>query len=771
MVKVEQHYLDIDPWIIRESGFHADESEVSESLFSLGNEFMGVRGYFEEGYSGDRLVGSYVNGVFEETDIAHPVAFRSFSKLMRFMVNTVDWLHTRITLDGELLDLATSKYSDFCRSLDLRNGILTRTFVWTTAGGKSVRLHFERFVSMSEASLGFQRVTFQPLNFSGSLEVEMGLDFSIVHKAENKNLWECRRKDRDGEILAILGETRRSKNKIYSSFRLDASVPIHSEVVRGEKYIGWSMKLRLEEGQSATLDRVVVNHAERTGSVPADAVWVKGLELARSLGEVSLDAEKAKNSEYWSQIWSKLDVEIDGDPKNQQGIRFCIFNMHQTYHGGDPSLNIGAKGLTGEAYNGHAFWDTEAYCLPFYIFNNPKAARSLLSYRYHTLRGALERAKDFDCEGARYPMCTIDGTESCGVWQHGDLEIHVPAAVAYGIWHYTHITNDRDFLYTQGIEMLVQISRFYASRGGWSQRTGEFGFWFVMGADEFHMAVSNNCYTNVMAKKTFEWTEQALAEMERSHPGELQSLSLKLGLRSGERADWQNKAGKMRVLQDKETGVFEQHDGYFDMPHQDIRSIAVTDFPLYHHWAYDRLFRTDMIKQPDVLLLHFFFSHDYDLENKRANFHFYEQRCSHESSLSPGIHSILAAELGEHGKAYDYWKHAARLDLDNYNRNTREGLHTTSMAAAWLNVVYGFGGMRSDGTRLSFKPSIPNGWKSFDFDIIYRDAVLNVRVDPHNVTFKLMSGAPFTVEVFGRELFVTSSGAAHPMPARGALVS
>jgi maltose phosphorylase len=313
--------------------------------------------------------------------------------------------------------------------------------------------------------------------------------------------------------------------------------------------------------------------------------------------------------------------------------------------------------------------------------------------------------------------------------------------------------------------MLLQISRFYASRGAWSPRTGEFGFWFVMGADEFHMAVNNNCYTNVIAKKTFEWTLQTLREMKRRQPALLKALSKKVRLLPGEPADWSRKARKMRILQDKKTGVYEQHDGYFDMPHLDWHNIPATDFPLYNHWAYDRLFRTDMIKQPDVLLLHFFFSHEYDLKNKLANYQYYEPRCSHESSLSPGVHSIMAAELGLHQKAFDYWKYAARLDLDDYNRNTSSGLHTTSMAAAWLNVVYGFGGMRSDGPRLSFRPSIPATWKSFRFQIVYRDSVLNVHVTPQSVALKIVSGPSCDVDLFDEKVRVTHAGAVRPMPA------
>jgi len=766
VAKVAERYLDVDPWVIQETGFHPGHSEVSESIFSLGNEFMGVRGYFDEGYSGARLVGSYFNGVFEETDIAHPVTFLSFATLMRFMANTVDWLHTRFELDGETLDLAKSKFSQFRRRLDLRRGVLEREFVWTSPRGKQLRLAFQRFLSMTESHLGCQRITLTPLNFSGTVAVRVGVDFSPIHRAEGKNFWTCPRMGRVGAVVAALGEARRSKNKVFSSFRLVSSVAAKPKLIKEEQYIGLALRLPLKKGLAATLDKLVVNHVEKNGKVSVDAVWKKGMAHAKRLAGATFDEALRRNDAYWQAVWNTLDVEISGDPVNQQGVRFSIFNMHQTYHGVDPSLNIAAKGLTGEAYNGHAFWDTETYCLPFYLFNNPKAARNLLGFRYNTLAGAMERARQFDCEGARYPMCTLDGTEACGVWQHGDLEIHVPGAVAYGIWHYVNVTGDREFLHEQGLEMLIQISRFFASRGAWSAKTGEFGFWFVMGPDEFHMAVNNNTYTNVLARKTFEWAIEGISEMKRSEPAAWRALAKKVGLKSGEPADWRKKARRMRVLLDTKTGVYEQHDGYFDAPHLDYHSIPVTDFPLYHHWAYDRLFRTDMIKQPDVLLLHFFFSHEFDEANKRVNYEYYEPRCSHESSLSPGVHSILAAELGMHNKAYEYWKYAARLDLDNYNRNSHSGLHITSMAASWLNVVYGFGGMRSDGRRLSFNPSLPATWKAFTFQVIYRGSVLSVRVTREEVMLRIVSGSAFSVDVFDKTVRVTKAGISLPMPAR-----
>jgi maltose phosphorylase len=350
------------------------------------------------------------------------------------------------------------------------------------------------------------------------------------------------------------------------------------------------------------------------------------------------------------------------------------------------------------------------------------------------------------------------------VWHHGDLEIHVPAAVAYGIWHYVNVTGDRDFLFQYGVEMLVEISRFYASHGNWSPKTGEFGLWGVMGADEFHMMVHNNAYTNTMAKKTFEWTLKAVKDLEKADPSQWKVVSGKTGLQSSELADWKKMARKMRLNQDPKTGLIEQHDGYFDLPEADVAAIAKGGMSICKTHPYISRSRFNWIKQPDVILLQFFFSGDYTRQEKQINFDTYEPKCAHESSLSPGVHSILAAELGNHQMAFDYVKYASRMDLDDYNGNTDQGLHMTSMAAAWMSLVYGFGGMRSDGRQISFRPNIPAKWNSFSFRVEYRGGLIELKADRRQVTFTLLEGSPVTIEIYGKKIKLGNLPVSLPVP-------
>lgn len=717
---------------------------------------MGVRGYAEEGYSGDSLQGSYFNGLNEQLDIGNH--YKGIIRSLRYMVNAVDWLYTRITVNGEQLDLAKSKISDYVRKLDLRSGTYRRELIWHLDDGKILKVVFTRLVSMTMSHLGLQRVEFEPLNFSGSVDICAGLDFSIIHEERGECMWSSLRSGEQGSTTAIMARTVNTANKLFSSFSLQSSQPLQLTRVEHEKFIGQSFTMDLAQGKATHFTKLVINYSDSESAHTAEELWSKGLALAESANQLSDTQIFADQTAYWNGIWETSDIRIEGDPENQQGIRFCIFQLYQTYHGDHPGFNIGAKGLTGEVYRGLAFWDTESYCLPFYMFNNPKAARSLLDFRYKTLPQAMQRAKDVDCDGACYPIATIDGTESCDLWQHSNLQLHVGTAISYGIWHYVKNTGDKEFLHSKGAEMLIQISRFYATRGQWGQQSGKYGYFGVMGPDEFQLMVNNNCYINLMAQKSFEYTLDTLSEMKEQAPEAFAMVAEKTGLRDEELTDWKNKADNMKIPVDEVTGVFEEHDGFFDMPHIDIHSIPVTEFPLYSNWSYDRLYRYDMIKQPDVLMFMFLYNGQFSKEAKLANYEYYESRCIHESSLSPSIHSILASEIGKPEEAYSFFEFATRLDLDNYNRNTREGLHTTSIAAAWMNIVYGFGGMRSDGDRLSFQPSLPERWNEYSFQVMYEGVLLRILVNKTSVTLTAINGVVLILQCMGSQLRWTHPG-------------
>lgn len=743
MAKAADRYFKVDPWKVVEEGFSPDYGLVSESVFSLANEYMGARGYFEEGYSGERLLGSYFNGVYERRK-AEAQGYKGIVQETEFMVNSVDWLYLRIQAGEEKLDLAKSNFKNFKRELDLKTGLLTRSFVWKTEKG-SLQIKLERLISMVENERAAQRVTISSTNYHGIVTIQAGLDFNTTHGGEKMALWKVTDRDADEQSCILRAQTINTGIEVTSRCRFSGSVTEIGKATRviQEKLAAYSYELTLSAGQEVTLEKEICN------LTPLSPLDDAGKE------RFSFDRIYEENASWWKQIWEKSDIEIQGDEENQQGIRFCVFQMYQTYHGAVKGTNIGAKGLTGEAYNGNAFWDTETYCLPFFLFHDKTAAENLLYFRYETLDEARERAQMLDCKGAFYPIATISGRECCNLWQHASLQLQASTAVAYGIWLYEKITGDTTFTSEYGLSILIEVCRMLATRGDYNAEHTRYGFYGVMGPDEFQMMVNHNCYTNYMGQFTLRYTLRVLQQMKAKDPEQLQRISEQLELTEEECRDWQEKADAMHIPYDEERKLFEQHVGYFDLPHIDVDAIPIEEFPLYHHWTYDRIYRNDMIKQPDVLMFLFLFNSRFSQDVLKANYEFYEPRCIHESSLSPSVHSILAAQLGKEKEAFDFFGFATRMDLDNYNRNSGEGLHTTSIAAAWMNIVYGFGGLRSDAEVLTLRPTIPEKWNSYRFRIVYRGEILCVCVEKERVSLQTLNGGSLSILFYDRPIEVT----------------
>ena len=750
MAKVADKYFLTDPWKVIEQGFNPQYARVSESVFALSNENLGVRGFFDEGGSVDSLRGAYTNGVYDLENL--PRSYRGIVDKTHFMIPSADWLMSSISVDGEVLDLGKVNFSDFVRELDMRSGTLTRSFVWHLKSAKDLRLSFLRFLDMRHGERAYQRITLEALNFTGPVEVSSGISFDVLHEGRNACFWGNARTDITGNSCAVQSRTLLSGQEVFAATLWD--VPSACRGKQQSKTASLETTLLLEKGKVLHLDKRVVILFDGT---QGETLWQNGQAALHKMAGVSLNRALEAQKAYWAEHWNISDVVIEPEDTNelaavavaeeQQGIRFCSFQMAQIYNGGSVRHNIGAKGLTGEIYNGHAFWDTEACCLPFYLFTNPAAAKALLMFRYNTLPQAINRAKMLDCEGACFPVATLNGDEACTLWQHASLQFQPSTAVAYGIWHYERVTGDLDFLWEYGVEMLLQIARLLASRVSQSSVTGKYGYYGVMGPDEFHVMVNNNAYTNYMGKRSLEYALETLRGMKNKRPEQYAALCKKNNLRDDELCTWEDIAANM-TMPIKATGLIEQHDGYFDLPHIDIHAIPISEFPLYDHWSYDRIYRTDMIKQPDVLMLLYLYNASFSREVKRINYEFYEPRTIHESSLSPSVHSILAAELRRMEEATNFFGYATRLDLDNYNRNTGDGLHTTSIAMAWANIVYGFAGLRSDGDVIRFAPCLPARWSRLRFSLSYRGRILDLDMQKGKTRFTLRHGEPIELLVY-----------------------
>jgi maltose phosphorylase len=772
-------YLKGDGWHIVEEGFHPDRQRVSESLFSLSNEFMGVRGYFEEGYSGDHLQGSYFGGLYETKKIGHPQVFKGFVTHEHYIVNAVDWLYTRIRVDEETLDLAKVVFSEFTRTSDMKNGIGSRSFIWETASGKKLRCTFERFLSMVDPNLGCQRVVFEPLNFSGTITIRSGLNFGTIQeidagwdmtvlegarksaKSEN-NAWTIHAKHHDKSLYAIQATTKSTDFSCFSSFRLCASTDISPHPIEDDYRIGCEFTLPATQGRECWFDKIAVNHWERPWEQSAEQVWQTGMDMAAHRSGVTYDDARAQHKQYWARKWENWDILLEGEPDLQQGVRFDLFQFHMAYHAGDERLAIPSKGLTAEVYSGWVFWVLESYCQHVMIFTDPEASRKLFRFRYRGLQNAIERAAQLDCEGAKYPFCTIDGPESCATWQHADMEIHVGEAIFMALQRYVQHVKDYAFLYSEGIEMLLQICRYYASRGDWTPQ-GQFGFYGVMGPDEYKTLVHHNYYINYMAKKCFTYTVETVEHMKEEAPDALARVREKVHLTDEECILWKEMADNMLLLHDPDTGLCEQNEGFFNLPEVDVRAIGEDQIPLYNNWAYERILRSRMVKQADVLLLPVWYAHEWRQSAKKVNYDYYEPITIHESSFSPSIHQILAAELGYMDEAQEFFRLMARLDLDDYNKNTAQGLHMTPKSGTWMCMTYGFAGMRTDTDPITFAPSIPSSWTRYRFRIVYHGSILQVTVTPQQAHFVVVQGNAVTIAVYGESRTVGPDGVEIPL--------
>lgn len=741
MGKIAKRYLEVHPSKLIERGFHPDRNMVSESLFSLGNEYCGVRGFFEEGSTLPSLIGTYFNGIYEYALEETPNAYKGIAKRSHFTINSPNFLKVSISIDGVKLDLGTAKIKDFVRELDMDNGLMTRSFVWEI-NGKEIRFVFRRLLSMVHVEEAYQSIEITA-DEEARVRISFSIDGTILHWG-NHCFWE-RGEEWDNGLYVKTPTTHQSYVGMMS-----IHAPIDLIDSQKEKETTSSGEVVLKAGKTYLFERFIANAiAKKEASFSGlKAKAEKALEHAVQFGFAGILEENAR---FFAEHYAKSNIEIEGNDEDQQGIRFCAFQLLQAYHGNEDDNNIGAKGLTGEAYSGHAFWDSETYCLPYYLFSDPKAAKNLLMFRYHTLDQARRRARDLDCEGACFPIATRNGEEACSLWQHASTQFQPTSAVAYAIYHYMNLYHDEQFMKDYGLEMLIEIAKCLYSRGQWNASHTHFGWYGVMGPDEFQVMVNHNTYTNYMGSWAIRYALGTFMDP-RFHN---ERLAKRLGLTNELISSMEEAVDHTLILFDPKTKLFEQHAGYYDLPHIDVQKIPEEEFPLYAHWSYDRIYRNDMIKQPDVLMFMFLFNQNFDEKTLKANYEFYEPRCIHESSLSPSIHSILAAQLGKMEEASKFFGFATRLDLDDYNRNTSEGLHMTSIAAAWMNIVYGFLGLRSDKEILKIKPVLPEKWKKYRVNLLYHGRLISFEVKKDSV---LIRNAGEPIQIYLGSSLVTLDG-------------
>jgi maltose phosphorylase len=754
-----KEYIKHNEWQIIEEGFDPHYNKISESIFSIGNGRMGQRANFEEEYSGETLRGSYVAGVYYPDKTRVGWWKNGYPEYFAKVLNAPNWIGIHISIDNKKLDLAKCKVEEFKRILDMRTGLLSRSFVATLSDGKKVKVETKRFCSMANGEIGAIRYALTPLNFTSKGLLSIYVDADVVNKDSNydEKFWEeVHKESSEGEAI-VTAQTKKTFYNVTTGMRYflqvdGAKAPVERiNVELREKFAGNVIQLELKEGK----ELVIYKYGAILSSEnhPKDQLVAKCkdvLELAVNTGFDQLFAEHTK---IWEHKWEECDITIDGDVAAQQGIRFNIFQLTQTYTGEDERLNIGPKGFTGEKYGGSTYWDTEAYCLPFYLSTaEQKVARNLLVYRHKHLQRAIENAGKlgFTDGAALYPMVTMNGEECHNEWEITFEEIHRNGAIAYAIADYVNYTGDKEYLKEYGLEVLIAISRFWSQRITWSIDRNKYVMLGVTGPNEYENNVNNNWYTNTIATWTLEYTLESLDYVKGNFASKYKDLSGTIKFNEEkETSRWRDIISKMYYPVDERRSLFLQQDGFLDKEILSVKDLRPEDRPLNQKWSWDRILRSCFIKQADVLQGLYFFEDRYENEVIRKNFDFYEPMTVHESSLSPCVHVILASKLGYKQQAYELYLRTARLDLDDYNNDTEDGLHITSMAGTWMSVVKGFGGMRVRDGLLHFNPFIPDQWKSYSFRVEFRGRVIKVRISTGKVDTILESGEPMDIVMNG----------------------
>lgn len=747
--------FEINPWKVITHTFNKEDKRLQESMTSTGNEYMGMRGMFEEKYSGDTHKGIYLGGVWFPDKTRVGWWKNGYPEYFGKVINAVDFVSVDVKLDGESVDLAKDEFSDFELALDMKSGVLTRSYV-VKRGEKKVKLNFERFISVDMKELYADRITVENLSSANvEVEIESMIDADVFNEDSNydEKFWNVLSKKADQTTGRLVAETIKNnfgtpqfttEMLMANVSDLDAKEPVETDLKVSNVFAG-----TLEAGKKTVFEKRVVVVTSRDYATLED-LDAAGEKLSAKQAESTFDELEAAQANGWAKRWEKADVVVEGNDESQQGIRFNLFQLFSTYYGNDARLNIGPKGFTGEKYGGATYWDTEGFAVPLYLALADKSVtRNLLEYRHEQLPGAYHNAKQQGLAGALFPMVTFNGIECHNEWEITFEEIHRNGTIAYAIYNYTRYTGDTEYVTHDGFDVLVGIARFWADRVHFSKRKGMYMIHGVTGPNEYENNVNNNWYTNILAKWCLNYANEIADKVAADKTAEL-------GLTSEERAKWHEIADNMYLPEDKELGIFVQHDTFLDKDLTPVKDLPQDQLPLNQHWSWDHILRSPYIKQADVLQGIYYFVERFTQEQKERNFDFYEPLTVHESSLSPSIHAILAADLHKEDKAFEMYSRTARLDLDNYNNDTNDGLHITSMTGSWLAIVQGFAGMRVIDDELQFAPFLPKEWTGYKFRINFRGRLLSISVSQEGTQIDLLKGDDLTIKLNGKDLKLTA---------------
>jgi alpha,alpha-trehalose phosphorylase len=739
-------------WSLKETNFK-ESYQLNETLFSTANGYIGVRGSFEEGVNENvpSVRGIYINGFYESEEIVYGEKLFGFPDRSQSILNVIDTQQIKLTFNGEIFSMFQGEVLDYERELDFKKGIATRKVTWKSPKGDEVQLTFRRLASFLQKELFLMEVTATALNFEGTIAITSTIngDVSNIVSEDDPRVGTSNAKALHVVALEtvnnssfVMAKTKHSKLSVVGGIAHSCSVKLSEKIKKESELITHTFSGKIKKGEVITFTKYAVY--TDTKRHPKELKENEKILLKCTKHPFSY-FEKAQET-YLSNYWESTDVQIEGDQKLQQGIRFNIFHLLQSV-GKDAWSNISAKGLSGEGYEGHYFWDTEIYIFPFFLFTNPKLAKNLLNYRYTILNSARERAKQMGHTiGALYPWRTIAGDECSPFFPAGTAQYHINVDIAYSLIQYYTVSEDSEFMVSKGMEMLIEIARLMHHIGHYNLE-GKFCIDAVTGPDEYTCIVNNNYYTNVLTKNLFLQIGIIFNELNKSHHPELEKLEKKLEFKTSELKAFKKAGLKMNLPYDKERDLHPQDDSFFNKKMWDFKNTPKANYPLLLNYHPLTLYRHQVCKQADTILGHFLLENESNLKTIANDYNYYEKITTHDSSLSTCIFSIMANRIGAYEKAYAYFMNTARLDIDNLHHNTKDGIHTASMGGSWMSIVFGFAGMRVVNGVLNFHPHLPKKWKSLDFKIQFKGRKLNCHLEGNTIQIKLEEGLPLKVNI------------------------
>ena len=748
-------------WLIAETDFDIDHQGKCEAIFCQGNGYLGQRAALEEKYVGqtrDLLVTGTFNR-FDDNEVCE-------------LPNLPDVTNMNFFLDGAPFAMDRGETKNYLRVLDLKTGELTRDLDWTRPDGKRFRFRFERFVSLkNEHLLGF-RVHLTPLDGDCSLTMESGINGQVTCTG-SQHFHEGEKRVIENRILRMVSETIQSGVAccLHAGFAYSRE-PQRFWPVIDRRYLGVKAVFSVPRGETLTIEKIACVTTSRDlayeGREDAPQLAERdGEAILRQALERGYEPLRNESRDAWAAYWAEQDIRVQSAREQDQLLlRFALYHLNLLAKKDDPRVGIGAKGLTGEGYKGHSFWDTEIFILPHFILTQPAAARSLLEYRYKGLYGARKKAKENGYEGAMYPWeaAWIDDGEVTPLWGGADIvtgkpipiltgmiEQHITADVAFGVNLYYMVTGDEDFMDRCGWEILIDTARFWASRATWDEKRGAYVLLDVIGPDEYKEHVNNNAYTNYMAANNMRLALGAMDTLEKRGDDTFRRLDRAFDFARSRRQIARVLEGLYLPAPD-EKGIVPQFDGYFDLQDIDLAPYknAGQVGTIYQDYNPEQMNRLQVHKQADTLALMLLMDDLFPRDVKVKNYYFYEARTLHDSSLSKSTHCVLASDLGEGDTAYRFFEGCGDIDMGPNMSTSDMGIHAASMGGIWQCAVYGFGGVRVVGNELHIAPHLPRAWQRLEFSIVWRGQRLDVLVTPADVQIRNRGTEPVELVLNGR---------------------